>query len=363
MQDLFQLQDELTRAIVESLSVPLSSGEIQRMQHDHPANARAYEMYLRANQLAILTDMSATDLARQMYESALAEDPGFAPAWVRYARACRVLAKYGSTEQGPRNHERAQEAFRRAQELDPELPLFHHLYTYFEVEMGGSRSALRRLLTQARARPSDPDLFSGLVVATRYCGLIEASLAADATARRLDPNIRTSVLYTHLARCDWHRASQVVEDPFVQYYVLPMLGRADEARELYRRLITPATPFVMQIVSRSLLAALDQDADQCTEALRPLIERTHTFVDPEGLYYAARILARAGNTTAALQLLGKAADDGFTCPAPLKCDPWLDTLRGRPGFAEILERSEQGRRAAAMDYLELGGDQVLGVGV
>ena len=39
-------------------------------------------------------------------------------------------------------------------------------------------------------------MFAGLVYACRYCGLLGASLRADARARRLDPAIKTSVIHT-----------------------------------------------------------------------------------------------------------------------------------------------------------------------
>ena len=52
MRDLFEVQDQLARAIVESLAIPLSSGEKRRLTHDLPASARAYEFYLRANQVS-----------------------------------------------------------------------------------------------------------------------------------------------------------------------------------------------------------------------------------------------------------------------------------------------------------------------
>ncbi len=364
MQDLFQLQDELAQAIVGSLSVPLSTGERHRLQHDQPANARAYEFYLRANQLAEMSDTGKMDLARQLYESALAEDPNFAPAWARHARACRVIAKYGSAgAEGPRLIERAREGFDRALKLSPDLPILHHLYTHFQVEIGQSRDALRRLLAQTRIRPSDPDLYSGLVVATRYCGLMEASLAADAAAKRLDPGARTSVLYTHMLRCDWEKAKEFGEDPFIRYYVLPMLGRTDEALEIYRKLSSDDAPFVVRVVLRSLIAAHERDPVACYEALRPLIDGTHPFTDPEGIFMAARALARAGNLPVALDTLEQVVEAGFTCPTPLKCDPWLDSLRGEPRFGEIVRRAEEGRRAAAVDYLELGGEQILGVSV
>ena len=62
-----------------------------------------------------------------------------------------------------------------------------------------------RLLTEAHRHGNDPELFAGLVHACRYCGLFEASVTADAEARRLDPNVRTSVVETLLLAGDIER--------------------------------------------------------------------------------------------------------------------------------------------------------------
>ena len=198
------MQDQLARAIVESLSIPLSSGDQRRLRRDLPASARAYEFYLRGNQLAY--DSSMLPVAGEMYQSALDEDPDFAPAWAKLGRVHRILAKYGA--EGADEHLRkADEAFKRALEINPDLSVAHNLYTNFEIEsLGRAKEAVARLLGRMRSQAADPELFAGLVIACRFCGLLDASLAADRHARRLDPSIRTSVVYTHFMRGDWERA-------------------------------------------------------------------------------------------------------------------------------------------------------------
>jgi hypothetical protein len=49
--DVFQLQDSLTRRIVDALAVQLTARDRQLLRHDVPASGHAYELYLRANQL------------------------------------------------------------------------------------------------------------------------------------------------------------------------------------------------------------------------------------------------------------------------------------------------------------------------
>ena len=58
--------------------------------------------------------------------------------------------------------------------------------------------AVVRLLGEADRHGNDPELFAGLVHACRYCGLFEQSIAAHAEARRLDPNVPTSLEQTLL---------------------------------------------------------------------------------------------------------------------------------------------------------------------
>jgi hypothetical protein len=44
---------------------------------------------------------------------------------------------------------------------------------------------------------------STVALASRYCGLLQASLESDRQARRLDPNISTTVTHTYFAMGDF----------------------------------------------------------------------------------------------------------------------------------------------------------------
>ena len=202
VQDLFQLQDALTHAIVSSLHVPLAAREHHARRKDVPISAAAYELYLRGNQL--MNDSARWADVRKLYEQALELDPGYAPAWARLGRMLRVMAKYsGTAAEGDRL--KAERAFERALALNPDLSMAHHFYAHLEVEMGRATDAMVRLLTRARARGNDPELFAGLVTTCRYCGLLDESVAAFEAAQRLDPSVHTSVAYTFYVRGDYQR--------------------------------------------------------------------------------------------------------------------------------------------------------------
>src|ERR1043165_2055309 len=93
MSDIFELQDNLTQRIVESLELPLSEREARVLRRDVPATPRAHEFYLRAGQQGESPESWA--VARDLYLRALDEDPRYAPAWARLARINLLLGKYG----------------------------------------------------------------------------------------------------------------------------------------------------------------------------------------------------------------------------------------------------------------------------
>ena len=195
LTDMFQVSDGLVRRIVESLALPLTVRESRVLGRDVPGSGRAYELYLRANSLGQYPATWAE--ARDLYLECIRADPEYPPAWARLGRIYRLMAKYASSEE-PQLIRLAEESFRRALAINPELSLAHTLYAGLEMETGRSVEAFGRLLDRVRERPADPQLFVGLVQACRYVGLLSASRIADKRARRLDPTVKTSIAYTSM---------------------------------------------------------------------------------------------------------------------------------------------------------------------
>ena len=68
----------------------------------------------------------------------------------------RVLGKYGAEEQ-ERSIALAGDAFRRALEINPDLPVAHNFYTYYEIEeQGRAPAAMARLLERVSTGSADP---------------------------------------------------------------------------------------------------------------------------------------------------------------------------------------------------------------
>lgn len=351
--DVFQVQDELARRIVDSLSLPLTTREHGMLKRDVPASAKAYELYLRGNQLS--HDAKQWAAARDLYLRCVTEDPRYAPAWARLGRIHHVMGKYLGTD-GRGSLERAEAAFTRALEINPDLPLAHKLYAQLEVDLGRAKDAMVRLLE--RARSADPELFAGLVSALRYCGLLDASLAADAQARRLEPRIRTSVVHTWFLKADHtHVAAHRLEDnPYVGALSWAALGRGAEAVAILKELEGRTQTRIREFMAAAR-ALLEGNAAESIAAIERLIGSD--FGDPEGLFYLTRHLAHLRRTERALELFHRVVRGGFFCYPAMANDPWLDRLRQHAEFKKLLRQAETQHRDAAATFAAMHGNAVL----
>jgi len=354
--DFFQLQDELTRRIVESLAVPLTARDKQRLVTDVPSSKAAYDHFLRGNQLS--SDPKQWSVARELYERCVAEDPRFAPAWARLGRVYHVQTKYIESAGGDTDEclTRAESAFKKALAINPDLPIAHKLYAQLEADLGRAHDAMVRLVS--RARTADPELMAGLVTACRYCGLLDASVAAHQRARALDRKIATSVMHTWFMQGDWERlaALPVAEFPYIVALALVEFGRGDEAlaplREVEARM--PTRRRHVAVAARALIEGRTAESvSQMKAMLSP------DFRDPEGRFYVARHVARYGDADEALTQLEGVVADGFSCYPVFERDPWLDALRPKPGFTELLERCASRHAASRRAFEELNGRGVL----
>jgi tetratricopeptide (TPR) repeat protein len=355
--DIFQLQDSLTSQIVESLAIPLSARDERVLKRDVPASAQAYEYYLRANQIA--HDAKNWTVARDLYRQCLAEDPRYAPAWARLARIYRLISIYSGSA-GDDHYALAEEAFRRALELNPDLSIAHNLFTVLELETGRPRQALLRLLERARIHSNDPELFAGLVQACRYAGLQRPAIAAYEHARRLEPQIRTAVAHAYLMAGDYERAVETdAEDPsLIAVLALDLLGRRDQAIARLRGQVVSGIPLLYRLFLEGTLAVLEDRRASALTSAAEIVNRWHPR-DPCGRYYLARTLALLEHP-AALSTFRRSVEGGFYCYSFFLRDPWLDPLRSDPAFNEVLEFAETQSRDAAEAFVAAGGDRMLG---
>ena len=319
LEDVFEIQDEISASIVSALRVVLSDDEKKAIEQVPTANVEAYGFYLRGRQYFHQHRRKSHEYARQMFERAIELDPGYALAHAGVADCCSFLYQY--FDASPANLRRADAASRRALELAPSL-----------AEAHASR---------------------GLAVS--LSGRFEEADTEFEMAMKLDPK-SFEAAYFYARSCvaqgkneeaaKWYeRAIAVRPDDYAALALLATtyqaLGRADDSIQMSRRAydtarkhleLTPDDPRALYMGAMSLTAlgetekardwnrrALDMDPD-----------------DPSVLYNIACAFALEGQAREAVSTLQKAIDNGFGHWSWIEHDSDLDSLRSNADFLALL---------------------------
>jgi serine/threonine protein kinase/tetratricopeptide (TPR) repeat protein len=124
MDDIFEIQDEISQAIVENLQLKLVAGDQKPLIKHYTANVDAYNHYLKGRYYWYKRTPDAFQQAIGHFERVIAEDAGFAPAYVGLADCHAVLAWYGGVTVAEATA-KAESLARKALEIDPELGEAH----------------------------------------------------------------------------------------------------------------------------------------------------------------------------------------------------------------------------------------------
>jgi DNA-binding winged helix-turn-helix (wHTH) protein/TolB-like protein len=359
ISDLFELQDDLVRGIIESLPLSLSAMEHRRLNRDVPTTAATYELYLRGNELSRrgLAGFSDLTVARDLYQSCVEADSRYAPAWAQLGRCYRLIGK--GIGRGRENLKLAESAFVRALGLNHDLLLGHCQYAFLEAELGRAKEAVVRLLGCARTGSTSPDLFATLVLCCRFCGLLDYSLTAHERARQLDPLIATSVSHTYYQLGDYERALHHVGEGAwaIAGMTLGTMGRTVEGLAAFRNTEQSRLPTPMRAFIGAWRAMLEGN---CQESLVAAEKCVQHYLDPEGVFYMGLIMARLGKTERALTVLSESMDRGFSSVHVLQHNPWFEASRSTLEFVKLVERAKGSFIEADKEYRAAGGPQVLG---
>lgn len=120
LENIFDLQDNVSRAIAAELEIKLNVGESVRLAKQLTTNQEAYDLYLRGRRLSNITWGEDTLLKSiDLYERAVALDPDFFEAWVYLALDnWRLPLNIPVKDQAP-YLEKSEEALQRALEINP----------------------------------------------------------------------------------------------------------------------------------------------------------------------------------------------------------------------------------------------------
>jgi len=125
LADITQLQGDISRDLTRSLKIRLTVAQQQRLGSAGTTNPEAYRLYLQGRQLWYGRSPEGLKQSIALFQQAIAADPNYALAYAGLADTYSVIPSYGVGINSRQAAIMADEASRKAVELDDSLPETH----------------------------------------------------------------------------------------------------------------------------------------------------------------------------------------------------------------------------------------------
>jgi TolB-like protein/Tfp pilus assembly protein PilF len=347
-ENLFSIQNELTKKITRSLEATLSAREAERIERRPTENLRAYRRYVQGRALLDQRSDQGIRQAVGYFRRALVHDSTYALAWAGLADARSLLSLYGYA---PADSvlPKALAAAERAVALDPDLAEAHASLALVNdyrrngpVAVRAYRRALDLNPNYARAH----QWLGNLYLSLGHLGQARSHLQAAAELDPLSPSIhaalagvynrqhppQTEKALTHTARART-LAPDYASAHIVEGVALSRGGRFEEALASFERGLDLAAPGdgIRQLhLGKPAVTRVRMGDTARARALLDTLERTD-----ESPYARAEVHAALGQIDAAFADLQNVEWAKFIA-AELRYGPALDPLRTDPRFRPIL---------------------------
>ncbi|MBZ0215444.1 MAG: adenylate/guanylate cyclase domain-containing protein [Fimbriimonadaceae bacterium] len=125
LEDIFDIQDEITNTIAATIVPELETFEKKRSSVKRTEDLSAWDFYLRGLETFYDETCAGTAVALGMFQAATRADPGYSDAWARLGWCYAKLVMHGCTDNPDPVIEQGFEAARRGVALDEASALAH----------------------------------------------------------------------------------------------------------------------------------------------------------------------------------------------------------------------------------------------
>ncbi len=288
LEDIFAVQDEITREIVVALDVQLREGEQHRVWSSGTKNLEAWECVRLATDDVLGGSAEKQPRATELIEQALALDPNYAIAWAMrgwlYFTEADVGSGIGDHEQFEKAQAGAFRSCRRALEADPDCAEAYGVLALTHLNAGEHDAAIEMTEKAIALAPNSPEILGGVASAVmRKSGRPDRGAECVKKAMRLSPFYRPGLLralgnnYRLSGRLEeavaCYRESLKRESGYLAPYVnlasaLGELGRVEEARAAAREVLRQEPGFSISGYAMGLSYRNRSDLERITDGLR-----------------------------------------------------------------------------------------------
>jgi eukaryotic-like serine/threonine-protein kinase len=351
LDDVFEIQDNVTQAIVEGIKVQLTPDEAKRLGKRSFDNPQAYECYLKADHEIWRFNDESINRAAQYLQDAI-EMIGDNPVlFAGMAWACFQKVNIGMEQAD--FIERGKEWAEKALVLDSECPQAHSVLgslSTWKDYPANHKDANHHFELTLTINPNDADALRGLAFVHVQVGRNDEAERLLLKARRVDPlnswnDITAGYLHFHggeyhLAATEWRKAYQAdSENSLLQFYLpwaYALDGHRDIALDIFDRNAEANPNNALAKCGLMLMYGLQNDKEQALKEMTSEFRST-CWRDLEWSFNVAAMFALVDARDESLVWLENAVHRGFINYPSLQRMPFLDNLRDEDRFKKLME--------------------------
>lgn len=282
LEDIFAVQDEVTRTIVTALKVKLTASEEARRESHSKIDPEVYDLLVRARQVALQLRPEAAAEARAMLERAIELDPQVALAYGRLS--VMYFAEYVNrwNNASEDNLTKARELARKAIDTDDSEPQGHIALAIVLTWTRHWEEAEKAAERAVALAPNLADAYTSLGNVRDFQGRHEDAAALYTRAHRLDPQFDLSLhflgrallalgRYNEAEIAFKRRLSLAPHSDMSRFYLAclyGLTGRYDESRRYWRETLDVNPDFSVEHLKQILPYKDPGQVDRLIDGLR-----------------------------------------------------------------------------------------------
>jgi len=350
LDDVFEIQEEVSRSIVEALKLKLNPEEEKKLSERPIDNAHANECYLKARSEIMLFTKDGIERALKHLQNGLeiigknsVLYAGIGFAYLQYVNIGIEQEEY---------LEKAEEYANKAFELDPESGQAHFTLGVLYMLRGNLQKAINHLKKAHSIDPNHTDVTAWLGFYYILSGKTVAATPLIEKALKIDPiNPNHYLLYGGLGLFEgrfglavdrlaksYKMAAEVTMIQFWYALCLAYNQCFEDAISIVDQGIKSSVPDIWTQLSLFLKFALKEKKDQISKLLTKDFLKTIKR-DMQYSYHIATFYSYLNQTELAIDWLENAVDQNFiNYPFMNEIDPFLKNIRGEERFKKLIER-------------------------
>ncbi|MBL7961116.1 protein kinase, partial [bacterium] len=320
VEDIFDLQNEVSQKIAEALKVSFTDSEKQPHALKPTEDLRAYDFYMRGREYLNTRGKKMNEQAIQMFEHALSLDANFALAYAALAEACANM--YLWYDGDPQWLGKTITMNQKALSLQPDLQeaQFGIAMVYlYQKRFTEAKKTLERIIQN---KPDSYDAVRWMGIISDITGQYEAAVQFYEEAAKIKPYSEEPWMHLDMTfrRMGNEQASNDAARKIIEIGARKFQVNPDDVLTLSRM----AIPYARFGDKEKALAAIQRVMETATNDGLALYNCACTYT---GLDMKADTLSALRRS---LQIGGNVVRDW------VKTDPYFDSLRGDPDFETLL---------------------------